>query len=459
MSTKVSHSHKVWISTIITLIFLYSCSTDWPQFRGSESNMVASGNLPSNWGVDTNIAWIYEMEGSSWSSPIIWEDQVFITTSVLDKKAPRPEPKNSEDQNDNQRNQRSRRQNPPEDDSAYFKDVYKWELTCIDLNSGDELWKRVVYRGHPEIKTHAGNPFASETPVTDGKRVFAYYGMTGVFCFDMVGNPLWQIDLGAYETKYGWGTGSSPVVYNDILYVQVDNEEQSFVVALNAENGNEIWRKERDEETNYSTPVIWENKERAELVVSGMTARSYDLLTGEVYWELNLKGRRNISSPIPTKDILYIGNTGGRGQKGTLFAVKAGAKGDITPSDTTDMNEWFAWYNMDVEMSNPSPLLYKGLIYILNGRGGDMFCYDAATGDSIYKEKAENVAACWASPWAHKNRIFFIDEKGVTHVIKAGREFEILGSNKLDDKFWASPAITRNEYILKGEERIYCIRK
>ena len=470
MAQKSRHQLVILLAIFVAALFLSSCSSNWPQFRGPENNMVASGNLPAEWANDTNVIWTYELTGSGWSSPVVWGNKVFITTSHAEKDTsqtvqepppPPPPPPPAEHRDTSGSGQDTPPPPPPPRppaDTSYLLDTYLWEISCIDLNTGKELWKQVAHKGTPRIKKHAMTNYASETPVTDGKRVYVYFGMTGLFCYDMDGKLLWQKDLGAYETQNGWGTGSSPALYNDIIYVQVDNEVNSFIVALDAGTGEQIWKAGREEKTNYSTPIIWRNSVRTELVVSGKRARSYDLQTGEVLWELNINGEQNIPSPVADKDPLYIGNAGGREATGTLFAVKAGADGDITPSEGELVSDGVEWSIPDAGTGNPSPLLHEGLIYLLASRGGEINCYNASTGESVYKEKVDKVAACWASPWVYKDKIYFIDEKGITHIIKAGETFEILSSNKLDDKFWASVAITRNAYIFKGVERLYCVK-
>jgi len=469
--TKNSGFQAVIFAVIFILPLIFSsCSSNWPQFRGPENNMVASGNLPLEWANDTNVAWTYDVTGSGWSSPVVWGNKVFITTSYPEKSAtaivqelpppPPPPPPPAERRDTSGTGQGASLQPPrrPPPDTSYLMDTYVWEISCLDLSTGELLWNQVAHKGNPRIKKHARTNYASETPVTDGKRIYAYFGMCGMFCYDMEGTLLWKKDLGAYETLNGWGTGSSPVIYKDILYIQVDNEVNSFIVALNAETGEQIWKAEREEKTNYSTAVIWKNSIRTELVASGKKARSYDLQTGEILWELNLGGEMNIPSPVTNKDHLYLGNAGGRDTTGTLFSVIAGAHGDITPPQGETTSEGVEWSLPDAGTANPSPLLHEGLIYILAGRGGEISCYDASTGKEVYKEKVAKVSACWASPWAHKDKIYFIDDKGVTHILKAGAEFEVLGCNSLDDTFWASVGITRNAYIFKGVERIYCIK-
>ncbi len=441
-------------------LFLHSCkpsSSNWPQFRGPENNLIATGtNYATEWNDSLNILWTQNLTGAGWSSPIVCGDKIFITSTFLEKAAPveakpiQPNPVSGTPQGSP----------PPQaEDNSYTQEVYRWELTCFDLKSGKELWRQVAHTGAPGIKKHAESTYACETPVSDGKRIFAYFGMTGVYCYDLDGKLLWEKDMGTFKTLNGWGTGSSPVVYKDILYIQVDNEESSFMVALDAATGNEKWKVSRDEKTNYSTPVIWRNKFRTELVTIGKSARSYDPVTGNVIWELKMGGEMAIPSPVYDNEHIYLGKTGAPGKPGILYSVKAGALGDITPVDSGLVSSGVEWTIRETGVSNPSPLLFNGLIYLLSGRGGELYCLDAATGVQVYKEKVEKVGACWASPWAQGNKIYFYDEKGVTQVIQAGKEFKVVSQNILNDKFWASVAITNDAYIFRGVKKLFCVKK
>lgn len=436
----------VILMAILSVIILNACSNlsgsdNWYQFRGPDANMIATGkNLPAEWGDELNLAWTYELEGEGWASPVVWENQVFVVTVVAEKIN---KPGEGEEENR----------------ELFKSDMYRWELRCVDLETGEEIWKKVVRQGNPRIRKHRNTNYASETPLTDGERIYLYIGMIGLYCFDMDGELLWEKDLGAYETMNDWGTGASPVLYKGMLYVQVDNEEQSFLVSLNAETGEEIWKVNRDEETSYSTPFIWKNRERTELVTGGLKARSYDPETGELLWELRMKGRRSTPGPVATRDLLFMGNIEHRTRPGSFFAIKSGALGDITPDTISQSSDGLAWFNYDIATGNPSPLLYKGLLYLLSTRGGELSCLDPETGEFIYQEKLDGVGACWASPWANEDKIFFTDEKGVTKVIRAGRDFEYLHENKLDDRFWASMATTGDAYLFKGDKKLYCIKK
>jgi outer membrane protein assembly factor BamB len=231
-----------------------------------------------------------------------------------------------------------RGQRPPDD-------VYRWEVYCLDARTGKELWKQVATEGKPRVHKFASNTYATETPVTDGERIYAYFGMTGVFCFDFSGKPLWKVDLGSYPMAMGHGTASSPALADGRLFIQCDNEEKSFLVALDARTGKELWRTTRPERTGWSTPLVWKNKKRTEIVCVGSPrVRSYDPATGKQLWELGGMSGESKATPVGDDELLYVGSPGGFGGFGMgvrrggdvsagskpLFAVKAGASGDLT---------------------------------------------------------------------------------------------------------------------------------
>lgn len=433
-----------------------SKTVNWPCFRG-ENYMTAEGtNLPDQWSEEYNNAWIYDIEGEGWSSPVIWGNRAFILSVVpeyVTEKSEMPPPQPP-------REGQSAPQPPPQqpEDTSYKHDIYRWEVICIDMNTGKELWKNIAYKGHPRTNKHRQSNYACETPVTDGERLYAYFGMHGLYCYDLNGKLLWQKDLGSYKTANGWGTGSSPIIYNKTLYIQVDNEEQSFITALDAVTGIEKWRTEREEKTSYGTPVIWENNKRTDLVLSGKTVQGYDPFTGKKLWQLEAGGDMPVPSPVFDNHRLYTGNEGRR-EKRRFFAVKPGAVGDITPSDGDTTSSGVEWSIANAGQGNASPLLYKGLIYLISSRGGQFTCLESSTGKVVYKEKINGVAAVWASPWAYNNKVFFCDEKGKTYVIQAGKEFRLLSTNQLNDKIWASVAISNDAVLFRGVDKLYCVKK
>jgi len=426
---------------LLTALMLSACAPNWPQFRGPDQNNLVEGKkLPEHWNDSTHIRWRVQLEGESWTSPIILVDKVFTAAALPVSKA-LPDTARA----------------GGEEDLSYLKNTWRWEVSCYHLKTGELLWRQVAKEGPQRIKKHRAHNFAAETPVTDGKRLYVYFGMTGVYCYDLRGKLIWEKDLGAYQTLRDWGTGSSPVVYADWLFIQVDNEEASFLVALDKENGEELWRVKRDEKTNYSTPYIWKNHMRTELVVGGKTARSYDPANGDLLWELEVEGYYNIPSAVGDKDYLYLGNTAWRNTPGSLQCIRAGAEGMITPDKATGESKGVAWTYYDAPLNNPSPLLYKGLLYLVSNQGGQISCLNAFNGKLIYQESIKGVARVWSSPWMAGERVHFTDEKGATHVFKAGRQFEYLHSNTLNDQFWTTMAAARDAYIMKGSNMMYCI--
>jgi outer membrane protein assembly factor BamB len=243
-----------------------------------------------------------------------------------------------------------------------------------------------------------------------------------------------------------------------VVYVQIDNEVNSFLVALDAVTGNEKWRVSREETTSYSTPFIWKNKLRTELITCALTVRSYDPDNGKLLWEMKLPGERSIPSPSAMEDMLFVGCPGGNKTKASLYAVKPGATGDISLMNGTSSNEFITWSIQDAPTGNPSPLLYNGYLYIVSSRGGEFSCIDASSGALVYKKKIDGVQACWSSPWVVNGIINFYDERGITRQVKAGPQFELLpDQNKLSDKFWASIAVQDDKYVFKGVKKLYCI--
>jgi len=466
---KQSSALKVTALAVFTCLLLFtSCSKkqNWPQFRGPEANMLSEAkDLPEEWDTVKNIAWTYKLDGAGWSSPIVWGDKIFITSSFPEKVAPVPErgpmPAPPPPQRSGAAQPAPQAPPPPQEDvdTAFMQDVYRLEVRCIDLNTGEELWKQVAFKGNPRVKKHPMNNYATETPSTDGERVYAYFGNTGLFCYDMDGGLLWKTDLGAYKVLNGWGTGSGPIVYNGTVFIQNDNEENSFIAAFDARTGMEKWRVQRDEKTNYSTPYIWKNSLRNELVAGGKTIRSYDPQTGKEIWSLKAGGEMVIPSAVGDENMLYIGNTGGQNAKGNYYAIKAGAKGDITPAEGETTSSGVAWTFADAGLGNSSPLLYSGLIYIISSRGGEIKCLTAAGGTLVYKERVSGIGAVWATQWFYNGKIWFFDEKGVTKSFTAGTEFKLVDDNRLNDKFWSTVAITGKGYVFKGVEALYCVKE
>jgi outer membrane protein assembly factor BamB len=432
-----------WLLCVTAL--LLPGADQWPQFRGPQSTGVADDPaLPDNWSATRNVVWKSEIPGSGWSSPVVWGDRIFVT-SVISTVAPEA-PKKGLYFGGNR--------------EAIPADEHRWMVYAVDWKTGKILWEREVYRGAPRSSHHLKNTYASETPVTDGERVYAYFGNVGLFVFDMNGKPVWSERLGPFRTRYGWGTAASPVLYKDRIYVVNDNDDQSFLMALDKRTGKQIWRVERDEASNWSTPYVWENERRTEIVTSGTRkVRSYDL-DGHLLWVLGGMSSIVIPTPFSQFGLLFLASGYVGDTVRPVFAVRSGARGDISLKDGAASNEYIAWYQRQAGPYNPSPVVYGDYYYTLLDRG-IFTCHDARTGREIYgKQRIDPGASAFtASPWAYNGKIFALSEDGDTFVIQAGPEFKVLGKNSLDEMSMATPAIARGSLIIRTATKLYRIGK
>jgi len=301
----------VFLSSVVLGLALVGRADEWPQFRGDGTGIVSGSTLPAEWGPGKNVRWKTKIPGVAWSSPVVWGDKVFVTTAITDNQfKPGPPPKASPS--------KAPPKAPPKP-GADSNAIYQWVVFCLDRQSGKVIWKQQALKDKPHTPKAPFNTYATETPVTDGERVYAYFGNHGVYCYDMAGQQLWKKDFGAFPTQGNNGTASSPVLEGDRLFVLVDNEEKSFLVALDKKTGEEAWRVDRDEKTVWGSPIVWKNKTRTELVTPGMQkVRSYDPATGRVLWELAGHGGNCNSTPVPDGDFLYAflqGNQGGQGRR------------------------------------------------------------------------------------------------------------------------------------------------
>jgi outer membrane protein assembly factor BamB len=459
---------------------------DWPQFRGpGGQGLPTDAALPTEWGPDKNVVWKQAVPGAAWSCPVAVGDKVFVTSAVTENQR-KPSggygggppgggrPGGPGGGGPGGPGGGGRGRGAPDA-------VYQYVLLCLDRATGKVVWKQTALEAKPRTPTHNSNTFASETPASDGERVFALFGNAGLFCYDLSGKPLWKKDFGAYPTQNGWGTASSPVVADGRLFVQCDNEEKSFLIALDPATGGELWRVDRPEKTVWATPYVWKTKTRTDLVAGGSRkVRGYDPATGKVVWELDVGGGQASASPVGDDERLYVGTGmgggggrpggagpggpgGGRGGPGGggggLFAVKAGATGDITPKAGETTSDGVAWSVPKAGPSMASPLAYQGRVYIFD-RQGMASCYDAASGKALFsKERVPGAKAFWASPWAYGGKVFALDEAGVTHVLAAGPEFEVVGKNELGkDLYWATPAAAGGALLIRGIDALYCVR-
>jgi outer membrane protein assembly factor BamB len=438
---KLYFSHRfAWFSLILLLSSPALAQHAWPQFRGPNSMGSAPDDprLPEVWSATQNVVWKADIPGLGWSSPIVWEKKVFLTSVVQEGELEPPK---------KGLYLGGERETPSEN--------HKWMVYCIDFDSGKVLWEKVAYSGVPLTSRHMKNSYASETPVTDGERIYAYFGNTGLFTYDMDGNLLWSKEFEPVKTNAGWGTAASPILYKDRLYIVNDNKTQSYMIALDKKTGDQVWKVDRDEGGNWSTPFIWENEKRTEIVTPGSRkTRGYDL-DGHVLWEFGGASSVTIPTACAKFGLLYVSSGFVMDSKKPVFAVRPGGSGEISLKEGEDSNEWIAWRQKMAAPYNPSPLVYGDSLYVLLDRGF-LSCYDARTGEAAYeKERLARGNAYTSSPWGYNGKVFCLSEEGDTHVIPAGKEFKVLRTNSLDEMCLATPAIVDGSLILRTASKLY----
>ncbi len=416
----------------------------WPQFRGADSLGVADGSkFPDRWGTNQNVAWKIEIPGRGWSSPIVWGDRVFVTSVANEG--------DSEEPKKGLYFGGERKETP--------KSAHRWLVLAYSLKDGRELWRREVRRGAPSNPLHVKNTYASETPVTDGERVYASFGNVGLFCFDLAGKALWSTNWPPVQTRYGWGSAASPVLRDGRLFLVNDNEDQSFMVALDSKTGRQLWKVNRDEPSNWATPYVWQNEKRTELITPGRKkVRSYDL-NGNQLWEFDGMSSIVIPTPFSKFGLLYVcsGYVGDKTRP--VFAIRPGASGDISLKAGETNNASVAWYQPTAAPYNPSPLLYGDLFYVLFDFGF-LSCHDARTGRQVYEKQRvrEEPTSFTASPWAANGKIYALSEDGDTFVFRAGSEYDLLHKNSLNEMCMATPAIARDRLLIRTMTKLYCIQ-
>ena len=437
---------------ILVLSFLFFASFDslqaddnWPRLRGPGALGVSDGNnLPTEWNSSKNVAWKRDLPGRAWSSPIVWGNQIFLTTCVSSGQP--EEPKKGLYFGGN-------RLKPP-------TAVHEWKVFCLGLTDGRIQWERTVHTGVPQRSLHIKNSFASETPVTDGRHVYAYFGNIGVFCFDMQGKLVWSQPIRARSTRFQWGTAASPVLHEDRLFIINDNEEQSYLAALDKSSGKEIWRVSRKEKSNWATPYVWVNDQRSEIITPGTgKTRSYDL-DGKLLYEFGGASSITIATPYSKFGLLYVTSGYILDPKKPIWAIRPGASGDISLGNDQTKSDHIAWCQKQAAPYNPTTIIHGQQLYVLLDRGF-VTSYDARTGKPVYgRNRLPNGRAFTSSPWAYDGKLFFLNEFGTTFVVQAGPEFRLLRQNKLgeDEMCMATPAIAQGRLVIRTADRVYCIR-
>ncbi|MBT3604853.1 MAG: PQQ-binding-like beta-propeller repeat protein [Candidatus Latescibacteria bacterium] len=417
---------------VVCLALLWgNAQANWPHWRGpNENGLVNQGNPPIEWSESKNVRWKTEIPGLGHATPIVWEDRIFVQTAVQTETV-------AEDAVE------GRGSAPPY--------VYQYKVMALDRNAGTVIWEKTLREIHPHEGMHQTASFASTSGITDGELLYAFFGSQGLYCLDMDGNVQWEKDFGKMRTRNSFGEGTSPAIYGNTMVINWDQEDASFIVALDKRTGKELWRNERDEVTSWSTPFIVEHQGVHQVIVSASAqTKSYDLKTGEVIWECAGLGTNVIPTPVYADGIVYV--MSGHRRPALQAIILDKAKGDITGSDA------ILWSLADDTPYVSSPLLYGDNLYFLKNRNGILSCYNAKTGEANYGPvRLEGMRRVYASLVGVNDRVYISDLGGTTLVIKNDTTFEVLASNDLDEGMSASPVIVGDVLYLRGEGHLYCI--
>jgi outer membrane protein assembly factor BamB len=409
----------------------------WPQWRGPLGTGEApQAKPPVAWAEGRNVRYKVAIPGTGKSTPVIWGDLVILTTAVpagTSSGGAAAAPAGGHP------------------DVSVPSSAYEFVVMALDRADGKVRWRRVVRSEQPHEGTHRDGSYAAGSALTDGERVYASFGSRGLYALDpRDGRILWQKDLGQMRVKLSFGEASSPAVHGDTLVVNWDHEGADFLAAFDARSGKEKWRRERDEPTNWTTPLVVAHDGRAQVVVAATNAvRSYDLASGQEIWQAPGLTANAIPSPVAAAGVVYA-MSGFRGN--ALHAVRlADAKGSVTGPPA------LAWSHDKDTPYVPSPLLYRDALYFLKSNSGVLSCLDAKTGRPHYTERLEAVPNVYASPVAADGRVYVTGREGTTVVLEAGPQLKVLATNKLDDAFDASPALVDGEIYLRGTKHLYRI--
>lgn len=416
-----------WRIVPVCLGLLLSCALaaqadDWPHWRGEQGNGVSTtATPPVSWSETENVKWKVRLPGLGSSTPVVWKDRVYVTTSV------------------------------PIGDTDERLPVHRFEVLCYNRHTGELVWNQTAVEERPHEPTHQTNGFASGSPCTDGTHLYVTFGSRGFYCYTLDGELKWKKSLGNMRTRNNFGEGSSPTLSGDYLIVPWDHEGPSFLYALDKRTGDIVWQTPRDEPTCWATPLIVEHEGKKQIVMNGQNyARTYDFATGKEIWRCGGQTQRPAASPVWLDDVVYIGS-GFRGS--FLGAFRLGGEGDIEGSDKV------LWTKHRDTPDIASLLLTEGRLYYYKEKTGLLTCLDASTGEPHYTTQRVGLRSIYASPIAAGGHIYLCDRSGTTVVIENSPELKIVATNQIGETLDASPVPVDDQLFLRGDKHLFCISK
>jgi outer membrane protein assembly factor BamB len=437
---------EIFFASLLVVTPLVAADSNWPQFRGEGASGVGTGSPPVEWDGESgkNILWKAEIPGLGHSSPIIWGDRIFITSAV-----------------------------PEAGESTLKVGLYgdikpvegegpqKFNLYCLDRKTGRILWERTAAAGQPKIKRHPKSTHASPTPATDGKRVVVSFGSEGVYSYDFNGKLLWKLDLGVLDSGYyvapdaQWGFASSPIIHDGVVIIQADVQKNSFLAAMDAATGTELWRTSRDDVPTFGTPAVMPytvgGANGLQVVVNGWHhIGGYDFKTGKELWRLKGGGDIPVPTPVMLEGLIVITNA--HGQNRPIYAIRTDASGDITEN-----HKGIAWSVDRAGNYMETPLLDGGLGYFCFDNG-ILTVYQLATGEKLYQQRlGGGTSGFTSSPVAVTNRLYITNEDGHSYVLAKGRDYKVLRENELGETVMATAAISGDVLYIRGRKHLFAI--
>ncbi|MBL8292795.1 MAG: PQQ-binding-like beta-propeller repeat protein [Bryobacterales bacterium] len=428
---------RFWVAGWAVLAF--GANDDWARWRGPYETGMARGDAPVQWSLTENIAWKTTIPGRGFSSPVLWGDKIFLTTAVPAKEIEAGPAAGGGGRGAG--------------GGAGSGVEHRFQVMALDRRTGKVIWERTAVTATPHEGYHRKyGSFASNSPVTDGRMVYAFFGSRGLYAYDLDGKQMWKKEFPPMRMRLQFGEGTAVVLHEDKLILSCDQESDSFIVVVDKRTGKELWRKSRDEVSAWSPPLVVEYEGKKQMIVAASAkVRAYDIDTGNVIWECGGLGSNVIPAPVTYAGMVFV-MSGHR--EPNLLAIKLGRTGDLTGTDAV------AWTNQRGNSYTPSPVLHEGKLYFVTDNGM-ISCFDAKTGKPFYHQirlpKPYNFKA---SPVGANGKLYLSTEQGDIVVVKLSEEYEVLATNSMGDEFFvATPAIVGGNIYLRSATTLYAVGK